>query len=233
MWETGGNKIEGKPIQECIIKLSIFERGPAVLSHFKIFYRIVKGESYKSIEGMNRRSFYILTFKPHYLSVAWWDTNSPTFLSLFCLTARRTSFSKQKVEVWVINCVQLFVMPETAAGQAPLSMWILQASILEWVAIHSLFQGIFPRDQIWVSCIARRFFTIWATGKASEIIWDGGKGYKTNLNWCTFVMKEDKTCKEEKISIRWQLLELKVGIFNIYCLQFLVLVRSEANRKHP
>ena len=95
----GGNKIEGKPTQACIIELSIFERGPTVLSHFRIFYRIVKGESYKSIDGMNRRSFYILALKPHYLRVALWVTNSCTLVSFFCLTARRTSFSKQKVEV--------------------------------------------------------------------------------------------------------------------------------------
>ena len=30
----------------------------------------------------------------------------------------------------------------------------------------SLLQGIFPRNQTWVSCIAGRFFTIWATSEA-------------------------------------------------------------------
>ena len=39
---------------------------------------------------------------------------------------------------------------------------ILQARILEWVAIP------FSRDQTWVSCIACRFFTIWAT-KAGDL----------------------------------------------------------------
>ena len=39
---------------------------------------------------------------------------------------------------------------------------ILQARILEWGAI--LFSKAFawPKDQTWVSCIAGRFFTIWA-----------------------------------------------------------------------
>ena len=37
------------------------------------------------------------------------------------------------------------------------------------VGIHSLLQGIFPtRDQIQVSCIAHRFFTIWATRTISR-----------------------------------------------------------------
>ena len=43
---------------------------------------------------------------------------------------------------------------------------ILQARILEWV-IHSLLPGSSPpRDQTQVSCIAGRFFTIWAAREA-------------------------------------------------------------------
>ena len=43
---------------------------------------------------------------------------------------------------------------------------ILQARILEWVAI-SFSRGSFqPRDQTQVSCIAGRFFIIWATREA-------------------------------------------------------------------
>ena len=43
---------------------------------------------------------------------------------------------------------------------------ILQARILEWVAISSFRESFWPRDQTWVSCIAGRFFTIWATREA-------------------------------------------------------------------
>ena len=35
--------------------------------------------------------------------------------------------------------------------------------ILEWVAIPFTRESSRPRDQIWVSCIADRFFTICAT----------------------------------------------------------------------
>ena len=43
---------------------------------------------------------------------------------------------------------------------------ILQVGTLEWVAIPFL-QGIFrSRDWTQVSCIAGRFFTVWATRKA-------------------------------------------------------------------
>ena len=39
---------------------------------------------------------------------------------------------------------------------------ILQVRILEWVAIPFSRGSSRPRDQTWVSCIAGRFFTIWA-----------------------------------------------------------------------
>ena len=40
---------------------------------------------------------------------------------------------------------------------------ILQARILEWVAISFYGGSSQPRDWTWVSCTAGRFFTIWAT----------------------------------------------------------------------
>ena len=68
-------------------------------------------------------------------------------------------------------CVSCSVMSDSAtlwtvAHQAPLSTGILQARILEWVAI-SFSRGSFqPRNQTWVSYIAGRFFTVWATREA-------------------------------------------------------------------
>ena len=47
---------------------------------------------------------------------------------------------------------------------------ILQARILEWVAI-SFSRGFSQhRDRAWVSCIASRFFTVWAITEAPAII---------------------------------------------------------------
>ena len=43
---------------------------------------------------------------------------------------------------------------------------ILQARILKWVAIPFFRGSSWPRDQTWVSLIAGRFFTIWATREA-------------------------------------------------------------------
>ena len=48
---------------------------------------------------------------------------------------------------------------------------ILQARILEWVAISFSRGSSQPRDQTWVSCTAGRFFTIWATREALPPTW--------------------------------------------------------------
>ena len=60
----------------------------------------------------------------------------------------------------------LFVTPWTTALQT-LSMEILQARILEWVAIPFSRGSSQPRNWTQVSCIAGRFF-IWATREALE-----------------------------------------------------------------
>ena len=49
---------------------------------------------------------------------------------------------------------------------------ILEARILEWVAIPVSRGSSQPRDQTQVSCIAGRFFTSWATKEAQEY-WSG------------------------------------------------------------
>ena len=46
---------------------------------------------------------------------------------------------------------------------------ILQARILEWVAIPFSRASSWPRDQIWISGITGRFFTVWAPREAKEI----------------------------------------------------------------
>ena len=53
---------------------------------------------------------------------------------------------------------------------------ILQASILEWDAIPFSWKSSQPRDRTQVSCIAVRFFTIWAI---RETLWATRKGAGT------------------------------------------------------
>ena len=60
------------------------------------------------------------------------------------------------------SCLTL-ASPWTVARQIPLSMGILQAWILEWVAMPFSRGSSQPRDQTQVSCITGKFFTSWAT----------------------------------------------------------------------
>ena len=53
---------------------------------------------------------------------------------------------------------------------------LLQARILEWVAIPFSRGPFPPRDQTWVSCIEGRFFIIWAAREALNI-------NLVNINW--------------------------------------------------
>ena len=48
---------------------------------------------------------------------------------------------------------------------------ILQARILEWVAMPSSRGSSWPRDEAHDSCIAGRFFYCWATGEAHTLKW--------------------------------------------------------------
>ena len=67
--------------------------------------------------------------------------------------------------VCVLSRIQLFVTSKTSR-LAPLSMGIFQVRILGWVATTSSRRSSQLRDQTQVSCLARRFFTVWATREA-------------------------------------------------------------------
>jgi len=64
------------------------------------------------------------------------------------------------------SCLTLCDPMGCIACQTPLSMGILQATILEWVAMPSSGGSSRPRDRTQVSLIAGRFFTVWATWEA-------------------------------------------------------------------
>ena len=61
--------------------------------------------------------------------------------------------------VLALSCAQFFATPWTAACQAPLSMGLLQARILECIAMPSSRGSSQPRDGTQVSHIAGGFFT--------------------------------------------------------------------------
>ena len=93
-----------------------------------------------------------------------------------------------------VSCVQLFATSWTVAHQAPLSMGIPQARILEWVAMPFSRGSSQPRDQTWVSCTAGRFFTDWATREAHDIgaqgngwLPVGAEVFEHYISWYTII----------------------------------------------
>ena len=74
--------------------------------------------------------------------------------------------------------VQLFATSWTLPGSSVHG--ILQARTQEWVAIPLSRGSSWPRDWIRVSCIAGRFFTIWATREAQSTLYP-----QANITWET------------------------------------------------
>ena len=86
--------------------------------------------------------------------------------------------------VYVLSHVWLSETPWTVAHQAPLSMGILQARKLEWVAMPSSRGSSQPRDQTQVTHNAGGFFTMWATQEAWRAAVHGAAKSQTQLsNW--------------------------------------------------
>ena len=101
------------------------------------------------------------------------DTPSSVgFLFRAKLNLIRMCFTLSYFCAQLLSCVQLFVTLWTAAPQAPLSLEILEARMLERVAVPSSRGSSQPRDQTQVSHIASGFFTSWVTREAQEY-WSG------------------------------------------------------------
>ena len=86
----------------------------------------------------------------------------------WCLVVDVSGDAKVKVKVKLLSRVRLCEIPWTVTSQVPLSMGILQARILEWVAMHSSRGSSRPRDWTLVFHIVGRHFTVWAT---REVFW--------------------------------------------------------------
>ena len=81
------------------------------------------------------------------------------------------------------SCVQLFATVWTVTLQAPLSMGFSRQESWIWVAIAFFRGSSWPRDQIHISCIADRFFTVWATRELSSIGDDSKRELYTEDKW--------------------------------------------------
>ena len=68
-----------------------------------------------------------------------------------------------RVSAWLLSHARPLETPWTGARQAHLSMVLLQAKLLEWVARPSSRGASQPRDQTQVSHITGGFFTVSAS----------------------------------------------------------------------
>ena len=85
------------------------------------------------------------------------------FPPLFPYFAHYPQVKSESVSHWVMShSLQLHGLPPGSSVHG-----ILQARILEWVAISLSKGSSWVGDRTWVSCIVGRFFTVWATREAN------------------------------------------------------------------
>ena len=108
---------------------------------------------------------------------------------------------KVKVKVLVAHSCPTLCNPMGCSPPGSPVHGVLQARILEWVAIPFSRGSPQPRDQTWVFCIVGRYFTVWATREALHVRVPGSKAvlpgqhpatarghpeYLLAAHWCQF-----------------------------------------------
>ena len=99
-------------------------------------------------------------------------------ISLWAVTKHHHSVGKSKntsgstfyTVLWLVT--QSYPTLFDPIDCVPLSMEILQARILEWLAISYSRGCSQPRNQTHISCIAVGFLTVWAT-RETQVYWSG------------------------------------------------------------
>ena len=106
----------------------------------------------------------ILKLGCHFLLWRIFPTRDKTHISCISCTAGGF-FTTAPLAAGLFLATQSYPTLCSLPGSS-MSIAILQARILEWVSIPSSRGASHPRDRTQVSCIAGRFFTIWATREA-------------------------------------------------------------------
>ena len=116
------------------------------------FYRLIISSSTSQLESSGH------CLQPATLNIAFSSSRSNPW-PLGCQESER------KVKVLVAQSCPTLCDPMDCSPPGSSVSGMLQARILEWVAMPSSRGSSQCRDQTWVSCIAGRFFMIWATGE--------------------------------------------------------------------
>ena len=109
-------------------------------------------------------SLYRLAYFGHFIKMLSWNL-WPFMAGFFHLAQCFQSFSTLSSLLGAKSCPTL-CNPMDGSSPGSSVPGILQVRILEWVAIPYSRGSSWPRDKIWVSCIAGRFFTVWGTREA-------------------------------------------------------------------
>ena len=123
--------------------------------------------------------------------------------NLVCCSQLWTCISVCFAQGFLVSTLLILECVEVLAAQSCLTLgsdsWVwlfvhevLQARILDWVAISSSRRSSWPRDWTWVSCIAGTFFTIWSTREAPVDPWGLissflGRGVREQGLLCAFM----------------------------------------------
>ena len=104
---------------------------------------------------------------------------------------------------WVLQfCVWLFATPWTVAQETPLSTGILQARILEWVAMPSSRGSFQSRDWTQVSRIAGSCFTVWATSSLRSFNFQASI-FPTVSHWFQSDRQQNLSDLKPKVTSYW------------------------------
>ena len=117
-----------------------------------------------------------ITFKKIFLILRWyfWNILCTIVFLWFHITFTISVWKQKERKVLVTHLCPALCDPMDDGPPGSFIHRILQARILEWVAIPFSKGSSWPRDQIWVSCVAGRLFTVWDfelyVGEEDEVI---------------------------------------------------------------
>ena len=127
----------------------------------------------QSLSFSIQTNFYLNIFKVIEDRAKWTCRCMP--LTLNCLRKLKLNLLVAQLYLTLCSAVSCSLPGSSVRG-------ISQARILEWIAVSFSRGSSWPRDWIQVSCIAGRFFTIWATAAAAKslqscrTLWDPRDG---------------------------------------------------------
>ena len=94
--------------------------------------------------------------------MSWLQWDQSFRSSKFKSSVSQSLFKCKKWKWELLSCVRLFATPWIVAHQAPLSMEFSRQEYWSGLLFPSPGESSIPMVQTWGSCIADRFFTIWA-----------------------------------------------------------------------